>query len=153
MLKKLLLPIVLFVVCMPTIARTNSEIGAQLYAVSRTIDKQSKALGDILRNDIASFLIDANMIQFNENSAEWKKLPSGWLYDNKSVQHFYLRHLGVYKSPDGKVMGVFDVNCEDKNDIQERMYGYVKTTEVYFSSAYKQHRGHNKGFMQTFCKQ
>ena len=153
MLKNFILLIVLIIICLPTFAKTNSEIGAQLYAVSRQIDNQSKAKGDIMRNNIASFLIDANMLQFNENYAEWKKLPSGWLYDNKSVQHFYLRHLGIYKSPDGKVMGVFDVNCEDKNDIQERMYGYVKTTEVYFSPTYKQQRGHNMGFMQTFCKQ
>lgn len=153
MLKKYLLLLILSFFCLPCTARTNAEIGAQLYAVSRKVDKQSVAKGDMRRNDIASFLIDANMLQFNENNAVWKKLPSGWLYDSKSVQHFYLRHLGVYKSPDGMVMGVFDVNCEDINDVQERMYGFVKTTEVYFSPTYKPKKGHNKGFMQTFCKQ
>ena len=139
--------------CAPCFARTNSEIGAQLYAVSRKVDKQSIAKGDAMRNTIASFLIDINMLQFNENNAVWKKLPSGWLYDSKSVQHFYLRHLGVYKSSDGIVMGVFDVNCEDINDVQERMYGFVKTTDVYFSPTYLPKKGHNMGFIQTFCKQ
>ena len=133
MLKHTIILLSLITLCTPAFARTNSQIGAQLYAVSREVDKQSKAKGDMMRDNIASFLIDANMLNFYENNAVWKKLPSGWLYDSKTVQHLYLRHLGVYKSPDGKVMGVFDVNCEDVNDVQERTYGYVKTTEVYFS--------------------
>lgn len=153
MLKKAFLLLVLIAVCSPCYARTNSEIGAQLYKISRQVDKQSVAKGDIMRENIASFLIDANMLQFNENYAVWKKLPSGWLYDEKSVQHFYSRHLGVYKSPDNMVMGIFDVNCEDINDVQGRMYGFVKTTEVYFSATYPTKKGHNMGFMQTFCKQ
>ncbi len=139
-------------VCMPCYARTNAQIGAQLYAVSRQVDKQSRAKGDLMRDNIASFLIDANMLNFYEDNAIWKRLPSGWLYDSRTVQNLYLRHLGVYKSPDGKVMGVFDVNCEDINDVQERMYGYVKTTEVYFSPSYRPKRGHSLGLMQTFCK-
>ena len=152
MLKHTIILLSLITLSIPAFARTNSQIGAQLYAVSREVDKQSKAKGDMMRDNIASFLIDANMLNFYENNAVWKKLPSGWLYDSKTVQHLYLRHLGVYKSPDGKVMGVFDVNCEDVNDVQERTYGYVKTTEVYFSPYYRQKRGRSLGFIQTFCK-
>lgn len=138
---------------MPVLARTNAQIGAQLYAVSHQVDKQSKVKGDMMRQNIASFLIDINMLNFCENNALWKKLPSGWLYDSRSLQNLYLRYLGVYKSPDGKIMGVFDVNCEDVNDVQERTYGYVKITEVYFTpSVTKTHKGRSLGFIQTFCK-
>ena len=152
MLKRVVFLFLLIAVCAPGFARTNSQIGAQLYAVSRQVDKQSKAKGDLMRDNIASFLIDANMLNFYEDNAVWKKLPSGWFYDSKTIQHLYLRHLGVFKSPDGKVMGVFDVNCEDINDVQERTYGYVKTTEVYFSPYYQPKRGRSLGFIQTFCK-
>lgn len=152
MLKKLLTTALIFLICTPAFARTTAEIGRQLYAVSRQVDKQSKARGNKMRDDIASFLIDANMLHFYENTAVWKKLPSGWFYDSKSIQNLYLRHLGVYKSPDGKVMGVFDVNCEDVNDVQERTYGFVKTTEVYFSPSYTTKNGRSLGLMQTFCK-
>ena len=100
--KKLVLTLAVLSIAIPAAARTNSQ-----YAVSRQVDKQSKARGDLMRDNIASFLIDANMLNFNENNATWKKLPSGWLYDSRSVQHLYLRHLGVYKSPDGKGFGVY----------------------------------------------
>lgn len=152
MLKKILLTAIIFSFCTPVFARTNAEIGRQLYAVSHLVDKQSVGKGDTMRENIASFLIDANMLHFYENNAIWKKLPSGWYYDSRSLQNIYLRHLGVYKSPDGKVMGVFDVNCEDVNDVQERTYGYVNTTEVYFSPNYKKSNGRSLGLMQTFCK-
>ena len=152
MLKKLVLTLAVLSIAIPAAARTNSQLGAQLYAVSRQVDKQNKARGDLMRDNIASFLIDANMLNFNENNATWKKLPSGWLYDSRSAQHLYLRHLGVYRSPDGKVFGVFDVNCEDINDIQERTYGYVKTTEVYLVTSYRSLKGRSLGFIQTFCK-
>ncbi len=152
MLKKLLILLLFVILSLPALARSNAQIGRQLYAVAASVENQSRARADMMRENIASFLIDINMLNFNENSAVWKRLPSGWLYDSKSVQHIFLRHLGVYKSPNGSVMGVFDVNCEDFNDVQERTYGYVKTTEVYFVPSYKTKNGRSLGFMQTFCK-
>ena len=77
MLKKLVLTLAVLSIAIPAAARTNSQLGAQLYAVSRQVDKQNKARGDLMRDNIASFLIDANMLNFNENNATWKKLPSG----------------------------------------------------------------------------
>ncbi len=136
----------------PAQSRTNYEIGNQLYSAANRVAKQSPARAEKMKEDVASFLIDLNMLNFRESRAVWKRLPSGYLYDAASVQNIYLRHIGVYKSPDGKMMGIFDVNCEDFNDVQERTYGYVKTTDVYFSGSYKTKNGRSKGFMQTFCK-
>lgn len=152
MLKRLICLVIFSLIAIPAVARTNSQIGNQLYSVANTVQKQSPARAAKMREDIASFLIDINMLHFNENAALWKKLPSGYLYDSKSVQHIYLRHIGVYKSSDGKMMGIFDMNCEDFNDVQERTYGYVKTTDVYFSPDYRTKNGRSKGFSQTFCK-
>ena len=152
MLKYIAAFLIFFMPSSAAFARTNAEIGRQLYATANAVKKVSPARAEKMKEDIASFLIDINMLNFNENNANWKKLPSGYLYDAKSVQHVYLRHIGVYKSPDGKMMGIFDMNCEDVNDVQERVYGYVKTIDVYFSTTYKTKNGHSKGFAQTFCK-
>lgn len=152
MLKKVFLIILFLAIGFPAYSRTNNEIARQLYANANRLEKQSIAKADKARDDIASFLIDINLLNFRENSAIWKPLVNGYYYDAKSVQHIFLRHLGVYKSADGNMMGVFDVNCEDYNDPQERMYGYVKTTDVYFTSTYKTKNGHNKGLAQKFCK-
>lgn len=133
--------------------RTNAEIEIQLYKAANQADKISKIMGNDLRDKTAIFIIEANMLNFSENNAVWKKLPSGLLYDSRSVKHIYLRHIGVYKSPDGNIMGIFDVNCEDINDVQERTYGYVTKTEVYFSPKYKNlYRGRSYGLVKTFCK-
>lgn len=152
MLKRFIALLLICIINSPAIARTNAQIGKQLYATAASVQRTSPARAAKMREDTASFLIDINMLNFNENTAVWKKLPSGYLYDAKSVQSLYLRHIGVYKSPDGKMMGVFDLNCEDFNDVQERTYGYVKTTDVYFSNDYKTKNGYSKGFSQTFCK-
>lgn len=144
--------IVLLLVTLPVYARTNAEIGRQLYSVVNKVYSTNPALGEEMKGNVASFLIDVNMLNFNENTAVWKKLPSGWYYDSRSVQHLYLRHMGVYKSPNGLVMGIFDLNCEDYNDMQERFFGYVNKTEVYFSASYRPPRGRSLGVMQTFCK-
>lgn len=152
MLKSFIFLLLIFSLNAPAFARTNAQIGKQLYAAADSVKKISPARAAKMKEDTASFLIDINMLHFNENTAVWKKLPSGYLYDEKSVQSLYLRHIGVYKSPDGKMMGVFDLNCEDFNDVQERTYGYVKTTDVYFSPTYKTKNGYSKGFSQTFCK-
>lgn len=133
-------------------ARTNSEIGAELYKIANIVKINSLYKSDEMKDNIASFLMDANMIGFDESNAVWKKLSSGWFYDSQSIKHYHLRHIGVYKSLDGQIMGVFDVNCEDINDVQERYFGYVKTTEVYFSLSVKPQLGHNKAFIKTFCK-
>lgn len=151
MLKKSICLILVYFLALPSFARTNNEINAQLYAVANQVKKQSPARAAKMKEDIQSFLLDINMLNFNENTAVWKKLPSGYLYDEKSMQHLYLRHLGVYKSPDGKMMGVFDLNCEDYNDTQGRFFGYVTTTDVYFSPSFKTKNGHSKGFSQKFC--
>lgn len=152
MLNRVFVTVLLLFCAVPVFARTNNEIGRQLYASANVVQKQSPARAAKMKDDIASFLIDINMLNFNENTAIWKKLSSGYLYDSKSVQHLYLRHIGVYKSPDGRMMGVFDLNCEDYNDVQERTFGYVITKDVYFSPVSKTKNGHSKGFAQTFCK-
>lgn len=152
MLKKSICLILVCFLALPSLARTNNEISAQLYAVANQVKKQSPARAAKMKEDIQSFLIEANMLHFNENTAVWKQLPSGYLYDEKSIQHLYLRHTGVYKSPDGKMMGVFDLNCEDYNDPKEQFFGYVTTTDVFFSPNYKTKNGHSKGFSQKFCK-
>lgn len=152
MLKLLVSLLIITSVVMPTFARSNSEIGAQLYNVANKVKETNPTKADLLKSEIASFLIEANMLNFNEDYARWEALPSGWFYDKKTIQHYNLRHIGIYKSPDNLVMGVFDVTCEDINDVQERYYGEVKTTEVYFVPNYKPLRGRSKGFMTTFCK-
>ncbi len=152
MLKKTLTLGLLLTVLLPADARSNSEIARQLYSAANQVQKVSPSRATKMREDTASFLIDLNMLKFNENSASWKQLSEGYFYDKKSLQSLYSRHLGVYKSADGKTMGVFDINCEDFNDPQERMYGFVKTTDVYFNPSYKTKNGHSKGFIQTFCK-
>ena len=152
MLKKIGILCFLLFLSFPVFARTNAEIGLELYKVANLVKKNNVYKSDVMKDNIASFLIDANMIGFDENSAKWEILSNYWYYDVNSIKHYNLRHLGVYKSSDGLVMGVFDVNCEDINDVQERYFGYVKTTEVYFSPTIKTKRGHNKGFMKSFCK-
>lgn len=152
MLKKFILLAFFLSFAFPVCARTNAEIGNQLYTVANKVYSSNPALGEEMKSNVASFLIDANMLHFNENTAVWKKLPFGWYYDSRSVQHLFLRHIGVYKSPNGLVMGIFDVNCEDYNDMQERFFGYVNKTEVYFSLSYRPPKGRSLGFMQTFCK-
>ncbi len=152
MLKKILCVIILSAITLPAFSRTNNEIARQLYANADRMEIQSRAKADKARSDIASFMIDLNMLNFQESRAQWKPLISGYYYDSKSVQNIFSRYLGVYKSADGKMMGIFDINCEDYNDPQERMYGFVNTTDVYFTTTYKTKNGHNKGLAQKFCK-
>lgn len=152
MLKKIVLFLLVIILAQPTSARTNSEIGAKLYSVAKITEKQNPVRANEMRENIMSFLIDINMLNFRENNAQWKALPTGWLYDKNSLHHYTLRHLGVYKSQNGLIMGVFDVNCQDVNDPQERMFGYVNETEVYFNPYYKVKKGRSKGFYKTFCK-
>ena len=134
-------------------ARSNSELTNLLYTVANKNCASNQSYCDELKSNIASFLIDINLLNFNESTAKWKKLPSGYLYDENSLQNFYLRHIGVYKSLEGKLMGVFDLNCEDFNDMQERSFGYVNRTEVYLVPNYKASRGRSLGVVKTFCKQ
>ncbi len=136
----------------PVCARTNAQIGQQLYGVANQMAKQSTVRSEEMKDNIESFLLDANMLHFNENTAVWKKLPNGWYYDSKSLWSLYNRHMGVYKTPNGLVMGIFDLNCEDFNDVQERQFGYVIKTEVYFSLNYRPPRGRSTGIYKTFCK-
>lgn len=150
--KKLIIISLILIVGLPAFSRTNNEIGRQLYSVANRIEKASTARADKARSEIAAFLVDLMMLNFNENTATWKPLVNGYYYDSKSVEHLYSRHRGVYKSTDGKMMGSFEVNCEDHNDPQERMYGYVKTTNVFFTQTNKTKNGHSKGLYQKFCK-
>lgn len=151
MLKKFLYIILCVSLANTSFARSNADIGRQLYSIANEVLRVNPVRGEEMKSDIASFLIDINMLKFDENKAVWRKLPSGWYYDTASVQHLYLRHIGVYKSPNASVMGVFDVNCEDYNDMQERFFGYVNKTEVYFSAT-SPLKGRSLGLMQTFCK-
>lgn len=148
----LLLVIAMVMTCSAVFARSNGEISRQLYSVANQVCKTDPVRCDEMKSNVSSFLIDANMLNFNEDRAVWRRLPEGWYYDSRSVQHIFLRHIGVYKSPKGTVMGIFDVNCEDYNDMQERFFGYVIKTEVYFSPSYKPQRGRSLGLMKTFCK-
>ena len=141
----------IIILSMPANARTNNEIARQLYNNARKIEKTSFAKAQYARDAIASFMIDLNMLYFNESMAVWKPLSSGYYYDSRSLQKIYGRYLGVYKDSTGNMMGIFDVNCEDFNDPQERMYGFVKTTEVYFNGELKLRNGHSKGLAKTFC--
>ena len=152
MLKKFLLLTLLILTATPVFARSNAEIGHELYGIADEIGKMSISKSDKMKDNIAVFLSEANWLNFNEDTAVWKKLPNGWLYDAKSLWNLYNRHIGVYKSPDGLVMGIFDLNCEDYNDLQERQFGYVNKTEVYFSTNYRPQRGRSTGIYQTFCK-
>lgn len=152
MLKKYLVCLLLLLTVSPVFARSNAQIGQQLYEVANQMARYSQSRSDDMKDNVASFLIDANMLHFNESAAVWKKLPNGWFYDSKSLWRLYNRHMGVYKSPNGLVMGIFDVNCEDFNDVQERQFGFVIKTEVYFSLNYRPQRGRSFGLYQTFCK-
>lgn len=152
MLKKCVSLLILLVAGLPVFARSNAEIGRQLYSVANSMAKYSQSRSDDMKENVASFLIDANMLHFNENTAVWKKLPNGWYYDSKSLWSLYNRHMGVYKSPNGLVMGIFDLNCEDFNDVQERQFGFIIKTEVYFSLSYRPPRGRSFGLYKTFCK-
>ena len=152
MLKHCITILILFVNTLPILARTNAEIGIELYQVANKIKETNKYISDEMKDNIATFLIEANLLGFNEKKAKWKQLSSEWFYDSTSLNNLNLRYIGVYKSQDGKTMGIFDVNCEDENDVQERYFGYVNTTEVYFSAPPKKQKGHSKGFYKTFCK-
>lgn len=153
MLKKCLVLIVLALTSVPVSARTNSQIGQQLYSVANQMSMYSQPRSDEMKDNIAVFLSEANWLNFNEDTAVWKKLPNGWLYDSKSLWSLYTRHIGVYKTPDGQVMGIFDLNCEDFNDMQERQFGFIIKTEVYFNNNYRPKRGRSTGLYKTFCKQ
>lgn len=152
MLKIVITLCVLIFLSFPVFSRTNAEIGLELYSVANIVKKNNVYKSDVMKDNIASFLMDANMIGFDENNAQWKKLSTSFYYDANSIKHYNLRHLGVYMSIDGLTMGIFDVNCEDINDVQGRYFGYVQTTEVYFSPTFKPKNGHNKGLMKMFCK-
>ena len=152
MLKLYFAILILFLSIQPISARTNAEIGAELYNIANVVKNTSQHKSNEMKENIAKFLIEANIIGFDETKSIWVKLPSGWLYDKASVKHYNLRHIGIYKSNDNKTMGIFDVNCEDINDPQNRFFGYVATTEVYFTTETKRQRGHSKGFYKTFCK-
>ena len=141
---------ILLLTVAPVFARSNAQIGQQLYSVANQMKVASKR--DDMKDNIAVFLSEANWLNFNENSAVWKQLPNGWFYDSKSLWSLYNRHIGVYKSPNGLVMGIFDLNCEDYNDMQERQFGFVIKTEVYFSLNYQPPRGRSYGIYKTFCK-
>ncbi len=152
MLKNCALILLLSLSITPVLARTNAQIGQQLYNVANQMAKHSTVRSEEMKDNIESFLLDANMLHFNENTAVWKKLPNGWYYDSKSLWSLYNRHMGVYKTPNGLAMGIFDLNCEDFNDVQERQFGYVIKTEVYFSLSYRPPRGRSTGIYKTFCK-
>lgn len=152
MLRLIFLLFIVFSVAMPAVSRTNAEIGRELYSVANSVRNVSPSRAAKMYKDIDTFLIELSMLRFDESSAVWKKLPSGYLYDETTVQHFFLRHIGVYKSPNGNMMGIFDLNCEDENDVSHQMYQYVSTIDVYFSATERNKSGHSKGFAQTFCK-
>ncbi len=152
MLKKITLVLLLCLTMAPVQARTNAEIGQQLYNVANQMANQSTVRSDEMKDNIESFLLEANLLHFNESTAVWKKLPNGWYYDSKSLWSLYNRYMGVYKSPNGLVMGIFDLNCEDFNDVQERQFGFIIKTEVYFSLNYRPPRGRSFGLYKTFCK-
>ncbi len=152
MLKKFLILMLFIIFAAPVFARSNAQIGQQLYGVANLMRKYSVTKSDEMKDNIAVFLSEANWLNFSEDRAVWKKLPNGWLYDSKSLWSLYNRHIGVYKSPNGQVMGIFDLNCEDFNDMQERQFGYVIKTEVYFSTNYRPPRGRSTGIYKTFCK-
>ena len=152
MLRKLVIILAIFLSINPALARTNAQIAQQLYAIANQMSQYSQARSDDMKDNIESFLLDVNMLHFNENTAVWKKLPNGWYYDSKSLWSLYNRYMGVYKSPNGLVMGIFDLNCEDFNDVQERQFGFIIKTEVYFSLNYRPTRGRSFGIYKTFCK-
>ena len=152
MLRKLVIILAIFLSINPALARTNAQIAQQLYAIANQMSQYSQARSDDMKDNIESFLLDVNMLHFNENTAVWKKLPNGWYYDSKSLWSLYNRYMGVYKSPNGLVMGIFDLNCEDFNDVQERQFGFIIKTEVYFSLNYRPPRGMSFGIYKTFCK-
>ena len=73
MLKFIFSAIIITVLMQPALARTNYEIGNQLYAAANRVAKQSPARAEKMKEDIASFLIDLNMLNFKENRAVWKR--------------------------------------------------------------------------------
>ena len=152
MLKFYVTVLILFFNILPTYARTNAEIGIELYNIANVVKLTNAHKADEMKDNIAQFLIETNLIGFNEERAIWENLQNGWLYDKSSVKHYNLRHIGVYKAADDKTMGIFDVNCENINDINGKYFGYVNTTEVYFTTKTSKHRGHSKGLYKTFCK-
>jgi len=152
MLRVLSLTVILIFTILPLQARTNSEIGNELYKIANNVKEFNIHEAEKMKDNIASFLIDINIIGFNEDQAQWHPISNYWSYDKKSLNKFHLRYIGVYKSNDNKIMGVFDLNCEDINDVQNKYFGYVNTTEVYFSNNTTRQKGHSKGFYKTFCK-
>jgi hypothetical protein len=151
MLKKVLC-IFVILVSQPVFARTNQEIVDSLYKTANAVEKESTVRADALRRNITRFIIEINMLKFDENTAVWKKLPGGYFYDSKSAQHGSLGYRGVYKSADNKMMGIFYLNCEDRNDLQGRLYGTLETTDVFFTTDRKTQRGRSLGLAQEFCK-
>ena len=136
----------------PIVARTNVEIQQQLYQTANIIQKQNTIHGLKQKENIDDFILELQMLQFNENKAVWKELSRDYLYDQTSLKKYHLRYIGVYKSKNNSMMGPFDLNCEDFNDLQERTYGYTTTKDVYFTTNYKMRNGHSKGFDKQFCK-
>ena len=77
MLRKLVIILAIFLSINPALARTNAQIAQQLYAIANQMSQYSQARSDDMKDNIESFLLDVNMLHFNENTAVWKKLPNG----------------------------------------------------------------------------
>jgi hypothetical protein len=152
MLKYFLIVSMFLLIAPATFARTNAEIKQQLYKTANIIQKETPIHGLRQKENIDSFILELEMLNFNESSAIWKVLSTNYVYDEKSLRKYHLRYIGVYKSKDNSMMGIFDLNCEDFNDVQERTYGYTTTKDVYFTHSYKMRDGYSKGFDKKFCK-
>ena len=86
MLKYFLIVSMFLLIAPATFARTNAEIKQQLYKTADIIQKETPIHSLRQKENINSFILELEMLNFNESSAIWKELSTNYVYDEKQNQ-------------------------------------------------------------------